>query len=58
MGKILKDLPFLTLAFCMSVEIVFADEPVLLKGDALKRDVTLSNMQGYVGGLADVSQKT
>ncbi len=35
-----------------------ADELVLLQGDGLKRDVTLSDMQKYVGGLADVSQKT
>lgn len=56
-GKILRGLVFLTLVFCMFKGIAFANEFVLLKGDGLKRDATLSDMQKYVGGLADVSRK-
>lgn len=34
-----------------------AGELVILKGDGLKRDITLSDMQKYVGGLDDISQQ-
>jgi len=47
----------LILSFCFAGPALSA-ELVILKGDGLKRDVTLSDMQKYVGGLADVSQKT
>ncbi|MDO9508916.1 MAG: hypothetical protein Q7I97_06180 [Thermovirgaceae bacterium] len=56
-----RTLNFLVILICVllvSAGNAGSQELVLLKGDGLKRDVTLSDMQKYVGGLADVSQKT
>ena len=56
-----RTVKFLTVLMCLlliSATSAGSQELVLLKGDGLKRDVTLSDMQKYVGGLADVSQKT
>ncbi len=58
MKRIASITTILTFVVLLSATCAGSQELVLLQGDGLKRDVTLSDMQKYVGGLADVSQKT